>query len=239
MLSFLREQGGVDVPSRKGDVETGQTPDGGGEQPREEQYLTVADHGGRTRKSTILLAVLFIAGLLCLWFMIKKSTPSAAVAITVDTEEAQVEAAIARLTGFKSELFNRMDEIVKKFYEFSNVLQVKVNELAKNPFSLELDLVSAKKPEEEKAPAIDAALVWRQEIERKAQEMQLLSIVQSDRGTCCMIGDQILRQGDSIEGFKVRQIGQDYATLEWAPEHDDRPAGAEKDRIEIVLRLPK
>jgi len=132
-----------------------------------------------------------------------------------------------------------MDEIVKKFYEFSNVLQVKVSELAKNPFSLELDLVSAKKPEEEKAPAIDAALVWRQEIERKAQKMQLLSIVQSDKGTCCMIGDQILRQGDSIEGFKVRQIGQDYATLEWAPDQDDRPAGAEKDRIEIVLRLPK
>jgi hypothetical protein len=240
MLSFLREQGGADVPSRKGEAETGQTPDGGGEQPREEQYLTVADHGGRTRKSTILLAALFIAGLLCLWFMIKKSTPSAAVAITVDTEETQVEAAIARLTGFKSELFHRMDEIVKKFYEFSNVLQVKVEELAKNPFSLELSMAKAvKEPEVDKVPTIDAALVWRQEIERKAQDMQLLSIVQSDKGTCCMIGDQILRRGDSIEGFKIRQIGEDYATLEWAPEQDNRPAGAENERIEIVLRLPK
>jgi len=31
----------------------------------------------------------------------------------------------------------RMDEIVKKFYEFSDVVQVKVNELVKNPFAVE------------------------------------------------------------------------------------------------------
>ena len=30
-----------------------------------------------------------------------------------------------------------MDEIVKKFYEFSDVVQVKVGELAKNPFEVE------------------------------------------------------------------------------------------------------
>ena len=140
MLSFLREQGGADVPSRKEDVPAGKTSSGDGG-PSQEQYLTVADSVGRTRKSTILLAILFIAGMLCLWFMIQKSTPNAAVAVTVDTEETQVEAALARLTGFKSELFKRMDEIVKKFYEFSDVLQVKVSELAKNPFSLEIDIV--------------------------------------------------------------------------------------------------
>ena len=240
MLSFLREQGGGEVPSRKGEAGTGKMSSGQGDQPQE-QYLTVADPGGQTRKSTILLAALFIAGLLCLWFMIKKSTPSAAVAITVDAEEeSQVEAAIARLTGFKTELFKRMDEIVKKFYEYSNVLQVEVNELSKNPFALELDLVSkTKEPDVEKAPKINAALVWRQEIEQKAQNMQLLSIVQSDKGTCCMIGEQILREGDAVEGFRIRQIGEDSATLEWAPEQDDRPAGAENERIEIVLRLPK
>jgi len=233
MLSFLREQGGQNIPSGKDDVTAGKTSTGDGEQPQE-QYLTVADHGGRTRKSTILLAILFIAGLLCLWFMIKKSTPGAVVAQTVDTEEIQVETALARLTGFKTELFNKMDEIVKKFYEFSDVMQVKVNELSKNPFSLEMEMNSA---EVVKKPKIDPALVWRQDIERKAQALQLLSIVQSDKGTCCMIGNTILNKGDSIQGFKVQQIGEDFVKLQWEPEQDDRPAGTETECIEYVLRL--
>ena len=240
MLSFLREQGGVDVPSRKPDVAGGKTSADGIEQPREEQYLTVAAHEGRTRRSTILLAVLFIIGLLCLGFMIKKSTPKAALAATVDTEEVQIETALARLTGAKTEMFSRMDEIVKKFYEFSNVLQVQVSELVKNPFTLELfQVVQKEEPDVEEAPTVDAAVVWRQEVQRKADDLQLLSIMQSDQGHCCMIGDKILRKGDSIAGFEVRTIGDDFVKLEWNPERDDRPAGAEADRMEVVLRLPE
>ena len=236
MLSFLREQGGVEVSSGKSEAAANKTLGQGAEPPLEEKYLTVASHQGRTRRSTILLAVLFIAGLLCLWLMIKKSTPSAAVATTVDTEKAQIEAAMTRLIGVKSEMFSRMDEIVKKFYEFSNVLQININELSKNPFAL--DLFAEKDGPKVEAPKIDSVLLWRREIEQKAQDMQLLSIVQSDKGICCMIGDQILREGDTIEGFKVRQIGEDFVKLEWDPEHDNRPPGAE-DRIEIVLRLSK
>jgi hypothetical protein len=240
MLSFLREQGGTQASSGKSNRAADTTSGHGAEPPREEKYLTVASHGGRTRRSTILLAVLFIAGLLCLWFMIKKSTPSAAVATTVDTEKAQIEEAMTRLIGVKSEMFSKMDEIVKKFYEFSDVLQIKVGELAKNPFTLDLFGAGAKKePEVKPGPRMDAALLWRQGVERQAKDMQLLSIMQSDQGTCCMIGDQILRKGDSIQNFAIRQIGEDYVTLEWKPEQDDRPPGTESERIEIVLELPR
>jgi hypothetical protein len=238
MLSFLRDQGGTDSSSKKPDVPAGKTSADGVEPPQEEKYITIA--AKRTRMSTILLAVLFIAGLLCLWFMIKKSMPTAAVATTADTEEVQIEAALGRLTGVKSEMFSRMDEIVKKFYEFSNVLQIQVSELAKDPFSIDYSMIGGKKESEVvETPKIDAALEWRQDIERKAQGMQLLSIVQSDQGKCCMITDKILSTGDSIQGFKVRQIGEDFVKLQWAPEHDDRPAGTESERIEIVLELPK
>jgi len=240
MLSFLREQGGVNVPSPKPDVAGGKTSGNGSEQPREEQYLTVAAHERRTRRSTILLAVLFIIGLLCLGFMIKKSTPTSALGTTVDTEEAEIETALARLTGAKTEMFNRMDEIVKKFYEFSNVLQVKVGELAKNPFTLELFMMAAKEgPDAEEGPKVDAAVVWRQEIQRRAADLQLLSIMRSDQGNCCMIGDKILREGDATDGFEVRTIGDDFVKLEWNLERDDRPAGAESNRVDVVLRLPE
>ena len=72
MLSFQKEQGSVNLPT--------QEPGGAGSAPGadnspDQVYLTVAEHGKRTRRSTIVLAVLFIVGLCCLGFMIKKSTP--------------------------------------------------------------------------------------------------------------------------------------------------------------------
>jgi len=227
MLSFLRDQSLEDLPAQKKmNTTAGKTPGDDTEKSQESEYLTVAAQGKRVRKSTTLLAVLFIIGLLCLWFMIKKSTPKAASAEAGKTEETLIEKAIARLTGVKSQMFSRMDEIVGKFYEFSEVPQVKVNELAKNPFELETFLANLKeKPGAgEKAHEIDANMLWQQQMRQKSKTMQLLSIMQSNEGNCCMIDDRILYEGDSIEGFKVRQIGDSYVKLE-------------SNGVEIVLKL--
>jgi hypothetical protein len=122
-------------------------------------------------------------------------------------------------------MFNRMDEIVNRFYEFSNVPQVYVNELTKNPFELEMFLadLKAKADAEEEAFDIDADMLWQQTRQR-AKDMQLSSIIQSKQGTCCMINDEILYEGDPIGGFKVRQIGDSYVKLEC-------------EGVEIVLKL--
>ncbi len=226
MLSFLRDQSLEDLPAQKKiDATAGKAPGDGTEKSQESEYLTVASHGKQVRKSTTLLAVLFIIGLLCLWFMIKKSTPKAASAAAGKTEDTLIETAIARLTGVKSAMFNRMDEIVGKFYEFSDVPQVKVNELAKNPFELETFSTNLeKKPSAEgKGNEIDANKLWQQ-MRRRSQGMQLWSIMQSNQGNRCMINDKILLEGDSIKGFKVRQIGDIFVKLE-------------SNGVEIVLKL--
>jgi len=227
MLSFLRDQSLEDLPAQKKmNATAGKTPGDGTEKSQESEYLTVAAQGKRVRKSTTLLAVLFIIGLLCLWFMIKKSTPQAASAAAGNTKETLIETAIARLTGVKSQMFSRMDEIVGKFYEFSDVPQVKVNELAKNPFELETFLanIEEKPGADEKGNEIDAKTLWQQQMRRKSQGMQLWSIMQSNQGNCCMIDDKILREGDSIKGFKVLQIGDSFVKLE-------------SNGVEIVLKL--
>ncbi len=59
---------------------------------------------------------------------------------------------------------------------------------------------------------------------QKAKSMRLWSIMQSNQGNRCMIDDKILREGDSIKGFKVLQIGDSFVKLE--------SGGAE-----VVLRL--
>ena len=227
MLSFLRDQSLEDLPAQqKTNKNTGKSPGDGAVKSQEPEYLTVAAQGKRVRKSTTLLAVLFIIGLLCLWFMIKKSTPKTASAEAGNKEKTLIETAIARLTGVKSTMFSKMDEIVSKFYEFSDVPQVKVNELAKNPFELETFLANLKeKPGAgEKAHEIDANMLWQQQMRQKSKTMQLLSIMESNEGNCCMIDDRILYEGDSIEGFKVCQIGDSYVKLE-------------SNGAEIVLKL--
>lgn len=239
MLSFLREQSNGNLPAQQPDAAGEKAPGDGTEKPQEQEYLTVAAHGKRTRKSTTLLAILFIMGLLCLGYMIKKSTPKAASAAPDITEETQLEAAVSRLTGVKSEMSNSMGEIVRKFYEFSDVLQVKVGELVKNPFKLEL--VSASVKEEPRieitVPEIDTEMVKQRQIRQKAKEMQLLSIMQSDRGDCCMIGDKILYEGDYIRDFKVRQIGDSFVKLEWDPDRNNGPSGTQSEAVEIMLNL--
>ncbi len=235
MLSFLRDQNSAGTPGQEPPTPAGKPPVNDAGPAPEQEFLTVAARGKRARKSTMLLAVLFVVGLLCLGFMIKKSAPQAASATTSQSEESKVEAALARLTGIKSEVFGKMDEIVKKFYDFSGVMQVQVGELAKNPFTLELFPPDAKQePLVVAAEATDPDAVWRQQIRLRSKDMKLLSIMCSDQGKSCMIGSKILREGDSIQDFTVREIGDNFVKLQWSSEQG---AGAPQDGMEIVLRL--
>jgi len=226
MLPFMREN------VRPGEVEA-QGPGeqlknqnlsapGGPKTSADQEYLTVAVHKKNVRRTTLLLAVLFGIGLLCLWFMIKKSVPLTAAA-AAGVEESQFEKAVAQLVGVKSEIFSRTDEVVRKFYEFSDVQQIKVNELVKNPFELEIFLGNVRKNTDNDS---DIELLRQQQMKEQAGEMQLLSIMQSsaDKGNCCMIDDKILYEGDKIRGFEVRKIS-------------DKTVLLESQGVEIVLKL--
>ena len=217
MLSFLRDQGfgdsGVQETTKSPGGEAGdrrdlKSPDSSSE--KEQQYLTVAAQGKDVRKMTMLLAVLFVIGLLCLLFMIRRSVPQSATAALNSVEETQIEKAIKRLTGVGSEMFKRMDQIVKKFYEFSDVQQVRVNELVKNPFERQVFLAEADKIPDRR----EDELSRQKRIGEKINVLPLLAILQTGEGYCCMIKDKILYEGDTIEGFKVTQIGDDFVKLE-------------------------
>ncbi len=238
MLSFLREQSQANLAKKgsKADKPQEQKDD----QSKEQEFFTVEDRKIKARRSTMLLAVLFIIGLVCLWLMIKRSSPQAATAAVPDKEEIKIESAIARITGAKSEMFNGMDEIVRKFYEFSNVMQVKVSELAKNPFILEMFLAQIKEAqveEPEEVVEVDAEAIRQKQIRENADKLKLLSIMQSGRNTqqsqyCCMIDNEILYEGNMIEGFKILQIGNNFVKLEW---DDQEESGYEN--VQIILKL--
>jgi preprotein translocase subunit SecG len=217
MLSFLHENENKETlgPQKPADTGVNQT--------QKQEYLTTAGQGKNARRSTALLAVLFGIGILCLWFMIKKSVPAPAAASPgsgINTQEAMIETAVARLTGIGTEMLGRIDEIVNKFYELSNAQQVQLNELVKNPFRHDPFAGSLLGDTDEKYSAADGGQSFMQQ----AGNMQLLSIMKTDEGTCCMIDDKILREGEAIKGFKVRQIGSNFVKLE-------------QNDFEIVLKL--
>lgn len=235
MLSFMREQGGENLPGGRAagtDKRDGASPDTGAPQ----EFLTTAANSKSLRKSTILVAVLVAIGLAGLGYMIHQSQPQAASGQTSTDEENKIENAISRLTGVSSEMVSRMDEIVDKFYEFSDVFQVGVGELAKNPF--EAEVVAGTMDEEvltEQDDSVRAALLRQARLKRQAGALKLLSVMRSEEGNACMINDRILHQGDIIEGFKITQIGADSVVLTW--QSDGTGQSAEAENLTIKLKL--
>jgi len=203
------------------------------------EFYTVASHGKQTRKSTTILAVLFVVGLACLGYMIKRSTPKAASASEANAEQTDIQLAIARITGVKTEMFNKMGEIVDKFYEFSGVKQVKVNELATNPFEFKMvpGGVTAELDMEERSSPLDAEALRRRQMAQQAKDLKLLSIMQSTRGNCCMIGDKFLYEGDTIKGFRIAEIKENLVRLLLTPPAVSNEETSTLKDLEIVLKL--
>ncbi|MHC4644482.1 MAG: hypothetical protein ACYTBJ_03195 [Planctomycetota bacterium] len=223
MLSFMREQNLENAQAKKSSIASR----GGAAVPpgnaQDQEYLTVASRSKNVRKTRYVIMALFGVGILGLLFMIKKSGPKSAQA----NENSEVETTISRLTGIRKELFERMDQIVGKFYEFSDVEQIQVRQLSKNPFMHETLWGNLKKTNQN--TSIDTDLLMRQRLAQEATSLKLLSIINSAEGDYCMINEKFLHVGDSIKGFKVRRIDEDSVTLEWE--------NGQSDNIEIELKL--
>jgi hypothetical protein len=234
MLSFMREQEPQNASDRPAAGPGGPSPaDAGGPQ----EYLTVAANRQSLRRSTTLVAVLVAIGMVCLLVMIRRSQPQAASAAPATGDQTKIEAAISRLTGVRSEMADRMDEIVRKFYEFSDVVQIQVGELVKNPFQVEGFMKDLKTGNPVEDPQAQAELLRRQRIQEQASTLKLLSIMRSDQGNCCMINDRILRAGDTIEGFQIAQIGGNSVELVWSPGGASETEVSATDEMKVVLKL--
>jgi len=176
--------------------------------PNNREYLAPAIQEKNVKQTTILFSALFVAGLLCLWFMIHKSSPQSANAQVLNND-LQIEAAIAQATGIKTELSSGMDDIVKKFNEFSQVNQISLAELEKDPFVHEKfysnfnNILSELEEENNDITSSDSQL----------HQMQLKSVIQTEFGNCCMIGDKVLYKDDHINGYKIEHIGQSQVEL--------------------------
>lgn len=179
---------------------------------RPNDFLTVSGHNKKLRQSTMMLGILFAVAALVVWFMVKKTTPAEATAAT-DESQNQLEAAIAQLDTMQTEVNTQMDSVVGKFYRFSNVEQVKVNELKKNPFELEMGI--PKQKSDSHSMAENELKYIREKARQTAKELELWSITSTPNGKCCMVNDKVLYVGDSIQEMTVKEIGQNAVTFDY------------------------
>jgi hypothetical protein len=185
----------------------------------------------------MFVVILIGIGVVCLWFMIRKSRPQAASAQQAD-EEAKIESAITRLTGVRAEMATKINEIVRKFDEFSDVLQVEVTELSKDPFDAQPYMKDI--PEEiptEVDDAAKAAMLRRRKMQESARQLKLISVMQSDGSSSCMINDAILREGDLVGDFRITAIGRDFVQLTWQPGAMLGQPASETEDLRIMLKL--
>ena len=201
MLSFMKD-GQNDANAEKG-ANPAAMENASDQPPVEEQeFLKTAEHGKNLKQSTITLAILFTVGALCLWLMIKKVAPQSADA-AVGAEEAKIEDVLRKLKDAQLEMSDKMND-VGRFYQFSEVEQIGVSELKKNPFAHETEI---------DFETIDQEMV-RDEARRGAEGLQLMSIMGSDQGGCCMINGKLLYKGDAINGYTVMKIEPRRVILE-------------------------
>ncbi|MCI0498316.1 MAG: hypothetical protein L0Y36_01360 [Planctomycetales bacterium] len=211
MLSYLKDGSQNPVLSETPDAQT-QGSDAAACQPAD--YLTVSGHGKKVRQSTMLVAAVFAVGVLGVWFMVKKATPATADAAS-SQDQSQIEAALTQLNAMQTEMNTQMNSVVGRFYQFSNVDQVGVDELKKNPFLRELDFT-----EETGGPDTDAfraqqQLRFQEEAQRRQMSLELWSVTATPKGMCCMINDKVLYVGDTFRDMTVTSIEGKTVTLDY------------------------
>ena len=217
MLSFLQDNNRDDVMVNSSEPEGADAEPNEDEHTDEQDYLAPAEHGKNAKRTTIILMVLFSIGALCIWFMIKKAVPKLAEA-AMSPEEIQIENAIAQLTGIKTQMHSRIDQMLGKFYQFADVDQVGVGELNRNPFRHELYLSNIEGLLDDNQNGLD---------DLTGGNLQLWSIMQTEKGNCCMINEKIVYEGDTIAGLKVIRIGSKFVEL------------ASGSGAHVILKMPE
>lgn len=207
MLNYLKD--GSQSPVLEQTQQAAQSPDAAG---RPADYLTVSGHDRKVRQSTILLITVFAVGALAVWFMIKKTAPASADAAT-SQDQTQLDAALAQLNAMQSEVNSQMNSVVGRFYQFSNIEQVGVDELKKNPFKRELDF-AADVPDSDALYA-QQQMRLREEANRLQMGLELWSITATPKGMCCMINDKVLYVGDTFHEMTVKSIEDKTVELDY------------------------
>ncbi len=220
MLSFMKEEDNKDkaaqVQALSGDVssekETSESAEvsslnktlsegGSLEEAPSQDFLAPSSSGKKVKYSTMILGAVFLIGAASLFLMIKKFGPAEAQA-GLSQEELQIESAIAKLSGSKAAINDKMNDIVDRISGLSKVEQVSVDELKRNPFIQDTSFVG-----------VDVKALIDNSENFGGAGLKLWSVMESGDEKSCMINDRVYKIGDRVGNYDVKRIGEGFVEL--------------------------
>lgn len=217
MLSYLKQQNNEAFENNKGEPN----------KARQDAKSMVSSSNKNAKRSTYFLCLLFIVGIAALFYMIRESSPHRAEGAGTSgagLRQARIEAAIKKFSGAKVEMSEGIDKVIKKFNKLKTTEQVGVKDLKKNPFVT--DSTADDDVKSQGQNSFDTEVLKKQEIRRKAGQLNLSSIMETGGGEqrSCIIDDEIYRRGNSIKGFEIIEIGSEHVVLR-------------RDGVDVMLHL--
>lgn len=205
---------------------------------REDQWVDASGSGTEKRPrfqipggGSLVLVGLFLAGIAGLYVLSLSSGPASASASDDEKlAEARVDSVLLEFEKPAGSTRTPAGlKMVERFYHDSRSRQIPLRDLQTNPFIFKPPLnvrkiiVQPKKKTEPKKPTV--SVEW-QEAAAAAERMQLQSILSGKYRKVAMISNNLLTEGQQIDGWIVVEIRRRSVALKW------------KDRT-FVLRMPE
>jgi hypothetical protein len=202
----------------QGDGEGG---DGAGEESYDsgdvDSSFVVAENKKPISKSTVVMIVIILCAKAGMYFMYKRSAPSAAQA--GDAKAAQV---IKQFMSDKEKNFSLMQKmltetksVVDQFMNYPNLKQIPLSELQTNPFAVakpnddgNMSDARRKQLESEAEKVRDAE---KHAIAKAANGLRLMSVVTSGSRKACMINNTLYMQGQIVQADDLSFMIEDIA----------------------------
>jgi len=161
-------------------------------------------------KATLILFAIFGAAGLGSYFLLVKSGPEAGAAETDPKASQVIEQYMtdkSQNMGTMKKMLRDTDAVVKQFLTYPSVTQVPLEDLRTNPFRMSGtpepgSASTAKEAEREKKRKEDE----RQAVLRSVQNLQLQSVMSSDKNKSCMINNVLYTEGQQVDQFTVEKI---------------------------------
>ena len=179
-----------------------------------EDGFVVGDDKPTVSRGTLVMFVIIVVAAGGFYYMYRKAGPSAAQA-AANKESAEANKTITSFleggeTNIQSmlTLLKGTEKRVEQFLTYPNTRQVPLSDLNTNPF---------RKFDEEKVVAPDSAELAeanerkrieaeRASIMRRAESLELQSIMYSSDRAVCMVNRSLFREGQAIDGFTIEKI---------------------------------
>ncbi len=168
--------------------------------------------------ANMLLMGLFVAGIACLWMLSLRKGPATASAQET-VVESTVDTALAELTPTTGKNSKETAAVLDTFYYEAKHRQIPQGRLKANPFVYAMPqkaVAAAPEPQATPAPRAPVAVsAETQEAMAAVKKLSLQSVLMGNHQTVAMISNNLLGEGQTIEGWTVSSIESRTVTLTW------------------------